>query len=423
MGFLDILSVVANPVGTIASTLIGGIAGSASTDKAADASLQATRETNQTNIQLAREQQEWQEDMINLQNEYNSPLAQKQRYMEAGINPYMAMAQGSLGSGNQNTIPAYQRAQAENPAQYILQGGIAQANVMQRTSEQVIQGLSVAAQNSLAYAQVAKTKQDTRFFMDNYDTYSLMLDTQLANMQLDNTRRSLENDILGLNYTIQNRYGFDTAQWNLNGMIQQVYESLAREGLLTAQGVWTEADIGRIDAAIKLMGSQVMTEAYKRLNLSASAANYYAQASLAQAQEGLVKEEERGLKMKNDLFDTSMPYLLQGVKATAQMKRYEQQILGYQSKIADKTWKIDVAAKRLGLVNKGLSTGKNALDAVLYPQEKALDFFNKGASAFGSAAFGTSFLRNGSRTFSRSYNPQLGWSYHDSYTKYDYWND
>ena len=78
--------------------LIGGLFGSSSSKYAAKAQLQAVRETNKANLDLAKYQNEWNVAQWNRQNAYNTPAMQRQRYEEAGINPYFAL--GNIQSGN-----------------------------------------------------------------------------------------------------------------------------------------------------------------------------------------------------------------------------------------------------------------------------------------------------------------------------------
>ena len=73
-------------IGSIGGSLIGGILGNSSANKAANAQLQATRETNSQNYKI------WQEQMA-----YNSPVAQRKRLEEAGLNPYLMMDGGNAG--------------------------------------------------------------------------------------------------------------------------------------------------------------------------------------------------------------------------------------------------------------------------------------------------------------------------------------
>lgn len=65
------------------------------------------------NANQARIQRQWQEKMWNKNNEYNTPLAQKHRLEEAGINPYSVLAQGGADTGvSSSPVQPYQRADA-----------------------------------------------------------------------------------------------------------------------------------------------------------------------------------------------------------------------------------------------------------------------------------------------------------------------
>lgn len=68
--------------------------------------------SNSQNVQLAREQREWDARMIAQQNQYNSPAAQKARLRAAGMNPAIAMMNGMMDTGNQS-----QSAGGQSPAQ------------------------------------------------------------------------------------------------------------------------------------------------------------------------------------------------------------------------------------------------------------------------------------------------------------------
>ena len=124
-------------------SLIGGIFGLAAAESSGSSAVNAQRLANESNERIAREQRDWSERMIDEQNQYNSPLAQRDRYLEAGINPYMAMQSGSLTSGNQSQLPSYQRASIQSAAPLILQAGIAKADIMQKTNSQLLQSFQV----------------------------------------------------------------------------------------------------------------------------------------------------------------------------------------------------------------------------------------------------------------------------------------
>ena len=77
--------------------------------------LQAQRETNQANMAMNQAQLDYAEKMyqdqvaqqwkmFNTANAYNSPAAQKQRYLDAGLNPYIMM--GSQSAASASSMPA-----------------------------------------------------------------------------------------------------------------------------------------------------------------------------------------------------------------------------------------------------------------------------------------------------------------------------
>ena len=91
------------------SGVIGGLIG-------AGASMLQQRRQNKFAEQMANQQNQWNKEaalesyqreveMGKMQNEYNSPQAQMQRFKEAGLNPNLIYGQGS--SGNATQMPKY----------------------------------------------------------------------------------------------------------------------------------------------------------------------------------------------------------------------------------------------------------------------------------------------------------------------------
>ena len=85
-----------NPIGAIASSLIGGITSIGSQDSA-----------NKTNIKLAQTSNDFQREMYDKQVadewrqiEYNSPVNQVNRFKQAGLNPNLMMNGGSSGNAS-----------------------------------------------------------------------------------------------------------------------------------------------------------------------------------------------------------------------------------------------------------------------------------------------------------------------------------
>jgi hypothetical protein len=137
----------------------------AAQDQANKYNLQAQRETNQANMAINQSQldyaqkmyqdqvaQQWK--MFNTTNAYNSPAAQKQRYLDAGLNPYMMM--GSQPAASASSMPA-----AGIPAQLPMQAARMEAFNQWNLGK----GLSDAgmfANIDATMANVAKTKEETQ---------------------------------------------------------------------------------------------------------------------------------------------------------------------------------------------------------------------------------------------------------------------
>ena len=77
-------------VGTLVSSVVGGAMQDMANDKA-----------NYQNQQLAKEQNEWNLHTWDLQNEYNSPAAQRERLEAAGMNPFF----NEVSAGTASTVP------------------------------------------------------------------------------------------------------------------------------------------------------------------------------------------------------------------------------------------------------------------------------------------------------------------------------
>lgn len=80
-------------IGTMAAigagaSVLSGLVGAGASIKAANKNLQGVRETNEANLNLAREEQAFNERMWNASNEYNTPENQLARWRAAGFSPH-----------------------------------------------------------------------------------------------------------------------------------------------------------------------------------------------------------------------------------------------------------------------------------------------------------------------------------------------
>lgn len=79
---------------------LGTIVGGVTSLIGSGLSYKGQKDTNKTNIQLAKEGREHDENMWNKQNAYNTPEMQMQRLKEAGLNPNLMYGNGQSSTGN-----------------------------------------------------------------------------------------------------------------------------------------------------------------------------------------------------------------------------------------------------------------------------------------------------------------------------------
>ena len=113
--------------------VVGGLFNKSAQKRANATNLQIARETNAQNYRIFQEQQQFNENQFNRWLDYSTPAAQRQRYEDAGINPYMAVGQ------LQNGTPSSALTSATSAP-------------MQGAQVQPVQGLGDALQNSIERA-------------------------------------------------------------------------------------------------------------------------------------------------------------------------------------------------------------------------------------------------------------------------------
>ena len=100
MGLLDFIPVVGDVVSSIGNAV--------STNKTNKANMAINQMNNEFNASEAEKARQFQLDMWNKTNEYNSASAQRSRLAAAGLNPYLMMNGGSAGTAQSSgtTSPA-----------------------------------------------------------------------------------------------------------------------------------------------------------------------------------------------------------------------------------------------------------------------------------------------------------------------------
>ena len=102
MGFKDIAGGLFGGLGTV----ISGAVGSKTTSDTNKTNLKINQMNNDFNAREAQKARDFQLDMWNRENEYNSASSQRKRLENAGYNPYMSDAQAGTASGMSGTSAA-----------------------------------------------------------------------------------------------------------------------------------------------------------------------------------------------------------------------------------------------------------------------------------------------------------------------------
>lgn len=270
--------------------------GDTRTDRTNKANLAISRETNAYNYLLASKQNDWNIEQWNRENAYNTPSAQRQRLLDAGLNPNLMLDGGDAGNARGLDSADYANAQPttmQNPAQEKL--GMLQSiqGVLQSANETAMQYAKQRSEIANLDSQTnAQNIQNSylRLFLDK-DLEKLGYDTTTSKWMSKNSEETYAKTWLENNYMLN--YGFTqgrlqnnlTAQTISNLMTEQAFTS-ERSNLLQKEYQWFDDRV--------LMD---LYEASTRASLN-GANEYYA---MQQAYKAV--EETRGIKLDNDMKD------------------------------------------------------------------------------------------------------------------------
>lgn len=270
--------------------------GDTRTDRTNKANLAISRETNAYNYLLASKQNDWNIEQWNRENAYNTPSAQRQRLLDAGLNPNLMLDGGDTGNARGLDSANYANAQPttmQNPAQEKL--GILQSiqGVLQSANETAMQYAKQRSEIANLDSQTnAQNIQNSylRLFLDK-NLEKLGYDTTTSKWMSKNSEETYAKTWLENNYMLT--YGFKqgrlqnnlTAQTISNLMTEQAFTS-ERSNLLQKEYQWFDDKV--------LMD---LYEASTRASLN-GANEFYAMQQAYKA-----AEETRGIKLDNDMKD------------------------------------------------------------------------------------------------------------------------
>lgn len=291
-------------------SLAGGLLGVGSSVVQNSQNRQNVRETNQMNYKInqmnnqfnermAIQQRNWQENMWNKENAYNTASAQRQRLEEAGLNPYLMMNGGSAGvaqsagagaSSSSSGNAVMQPFQADYSGVGSSIGNIFQYELMQSEKSQLQGARQLAdakAMETLSNIDWGKLTDETRNYLkstglaraqlgyakeqqevDNMAMTGLIMRAQRAGMLLDNEAKG-----------ILNKYLDQQQQLDLNIKAADYYQRMSSGYLSYAAAKKALAEEAL--AAARARGQNISNEVSERIAESQIAANIAANQSAA----------------------------------------------------------------------------------------------------------------------------------------------
>ena len=254
---------------------------------------------NQFNERMAIQQRNWQENMWNKENSYNTASAQRQRLEEAGLNPYLMMNGGSAGvaqsagtgaSASSSGSAVMQPFQADYSSIGSSVGNIFQYELMQSEKSQLQGARQLAdakAMETLSNIDWGKLTDETRNYLKSTGLARAQLGYAKEQQEVDNmamtglimrAQRSgmlLDNEAKG----ILNKYLDQQQQLDLNVKAADYYQRMSSGYLSYAAAKKAIAEEAL--AAARTRGQNISNKVASRIAESQIAANIAANQSSA----------------------------------------------------------------------------------------------------------------------------------------------
>ncbi len=305
-----------------AGSMLGGLFGAAGSAKAAKYQLQAARETNQMNYQIAQENNAFNQRMWEKQNAYNSPVEQRRRLEQAGLNPNLMMNGGSAGIAE--TAPTADTSgvqQVPDIGSTIASGyqqfGSSLSNAASQIAGMVYNNGLQQANVNKAQAEAQSASQDARFKeLQNQFAASQFL----ADLREKQFRGLIaKSDYEYLRDSMQDRLDSVKFQNTLTGSQSSYYNQMS--GLIDVQRQIEQTNLDWLprekQAGLAATLQNVRTMVSQMHLNYAQAKNAYAMAALNYAQEAGVRINNR---LQDSIFDLSV-----GMAENQYLKGYAEQ--------------------------------------------------------------------------------------------------
>lgn len=356
----DILAGVVKGV----SNVIESIFGASSQNSTNKTNMAINKMNNEFNANEAEKARQFQSDQWKEMAEYYSPFNQRQRYIEAGLNPYMNVDSGQVGAVSSSPATAGSPGN-QQPYRPDLSGlGSAVSTAIQLSNETKKNNADVQAlqgEKNLADAQAQKVLSDIDWgrLSPAYKTWSQLTGIKRAQLGMDTDQAQLDNvrwtnSLIKAQRTGQlldntskktvNKYLDQSQQLQLD-LTAQRYMNLVQEGVLTVKKAETEIS-NRILTLARASGQRISNKI-----ASQTAASYI---DALQTQYAVESESNKGM----------LPYAGSYGQFNYRERKYSlgQSQLNFNTRYLDKA--LDSVSKVGNAIGNGLS------NAVLYKSLK-----------------------------------------------------
>lgn len=361
--------------GSVLGGLIGGGSQAAAQRRANETNLQIARETNAQNYRIFQEQQQFNENQFNRWLDYSTPLAQRQRYEDAGINPYMAVGQLQNGTPSSALTSANSAPMQGAQVQPVQGFGDALQNSIERAA-----GVFSSMISSISDADL-KGSQKTGIDIDN-ETRGRQNE---ANVQKTNAEagktgaefRRTEQENSFWDSTLEQRkelmnISVDTAKKQKELLDQQVFQAQLQNSM-------SNIDLGIASKYKEVMFKQNLAnmlaqefatyqniaQGWKHVNIAKQNANTNAAVGAAQIQNLVANaikatEEATGVKIDNETSRRIQNFVVDTYHSDAKTAANNAKSSYHNARIAgneDDYWGANRAVNGLGQITGALGTG------------------------------------------------------------------
>ena len=268
------------------SSLLSGIFARNAQRAANNTNMAIARETNAQNYQIFREQNEFNKEQLNNYLQYNSPVAQRARFEDAGINPYMALgnmqngnAQSALTSANSAPMQATQ-VQPETGMAQGIQGALLNAATV----------MSAVSDARLKNAEADKRNLENGVFAEDFANRMAEIRSKIGLNDSSRDKNKSEKNIYDFDFKFKN----DTLAnaMKLSDLSVQQGDALLRKTEAETNKLQIETDVMQWDLNLK----KQYDESFLKVNLANAIADY------AVKLQGIKESNNR---MKNDNIRTN----------------------------------------------------------------------------------------------------------------------